>query len=170
MFTGLSVKGGPYIIRYPRGCGEGVDWKSPELEALPVGKGERLLEGKGVAVLAIGPCANRALEAAKRHKADYWKAPAVYDMRFLKPLDTDILEEVASGFHTILTVEDGCLKGGLYSAVCEYFAGRSNRPVIKGLGIPDRFVEQDRQDAQRQDCGLDSESILDLLTEMMKNS
>ena len=170
MFTGLSVKGGPYIIRYPRGCGEGVDWKSPELEALPVGKGERLLEGKGVAVLAIGPCANRALEAAKRHKADYWKAPAVYDMRFLKPLDTDILEEVATGFHTILTVEDGCLKGGLYSAVCEYFAGRSNRPVIKGLGIPDRFVEQDRQDAQRQDCGLDSESILDLLPEMMKNS
>ncbi len=170
MFTGLSIKGGPYILRYPRGCGEGVDWKSPEPEALPIGKGEKLLEGKGVAVLAIGPCVNRALEAAKRHKTDYWTAPSVYDMRFLKPLDTDILEEVAATCHSILTVEDGCLKGGLYGAVSEYFAGRGKRPVIKGLGIPDQFVEQDRQDAQRRDAGLDSESILDLLREMMKIS
>ena len=170
MFTGLSICGGPYIIRYPRGCGEGVDWETPAPEALPIGKGEKLMDGKGVAILAIGPCVNRALEAAKRHKADFWKAPAVYDMRFLKPLDADILEEAAANCSTILTVEDGCLKGGLYGAVCEYFAGKGRRPVIKGLGIPDRFVEQDRQDSQRQDCGLDTESILDLLTEMMKNS
>ena len=110
------------------------------------------------------------LEAAKRHKTDYWTAPSVYDMCFLKPLDTDILEEVAATCHSILTVEDGCLKGGLYGAVSEYFAGRGKRPVIKGLGIPDQFVEQDRQDAQRRDAGLDSESILDLLREMMKIS
>ncbi|MBO4434813.1 MAG: 1-deoxy-D-xylulose-5-phosphate synthase [Bacteroidales bacterium] len=170
MFSGLSIKGGPYIIRYPRGCGEGVDWKSPELEALPIGKGEKLVDGKGVAILAIGPCVNRAVEAAQRHKLDYWSLPSVYDMRFLKPIDTDILEEVAATCHSILTVEDGCLKGGLYSAVSEYFAGRTKRPVIKGLGIPDRFIEQDRQDSQRRDCGLDSDSILDLLREMMKIS
>ena len=170
MFTGLSLKGGPYIIRYPRGCGEGVDWKAPELEAIPVGKGEKLVDGKGVAILALGPCANRAVEAAKRHKLDYWSMPRVYDMRFLKPIDTDILEEVAATCHSILTVEDGCIKGGLYGAVSEYFAGRSKRPIIKGLGIPDRFVEQDSQDSQRRDCGLDSESILDLLREMMNFS
>ena len=170
MFAGLSVKGGPYIIRYPRGCGEGVDWKDVEPEAITIGKGEKLMEGKGVAILALGPCVNRALEAAQRHKADYWTGPSVYDMRFVKPLDTDILEEVAASCHSILTVEDGCLKGGLYGAVSEYFAGRSKRPVIKCLGIPDRFVEQDRQSAQRQDCGLDMESILDLLREMMKIS
>lgn len=170
MFAGLTIKGGPYIIRYPRGCGEGVDWKEAEAEALTIGKGEKLMDGKGVAILAIGPCANRALEAAKRHKADYWTGPAVYDMRFLKPLDTDILEEVAENCHSILTVEDGCIKGGLYGAVSEYFAGRSKRPVIKCLGIPDRFVEQDSQKAQRQDCGLDMESILDLVREMMKIS
>ncbi|MBO7070243.1 MAG: 1-deoxy-D-xylulose-5-phosphate synthase [Bacteroidales bacterium] len=170
MFTGLSLKGGPYIIRYPRGCGEGVDWKAPELEAIPVGKGEKLVDGKGVAILALGPCANRAVEAAKRHKLDYWSMPSVYDMRFLKPIDTDILEEVAATCHSILTVEDGCIKGGLYGAVSEYFAGRSKRPIIKGLGIPDRFVEQDSQDSQRRDCGLDSESILDLLREMMNFS
>lgn len=170
MFAGLSVKGGPYIIRYPRGCGEGVDWKSPEPEALPIGKGKKLMDGKSVAILAIGPSANRALEAAKRHKADYWTGPSVYDMRFLKPLDTDILEEVAANCHSVITVEDGCLKGGLFGAVSEYFAGRAKRPVIKGLGIPDRFVQQDRQDSQRRDCSLDTESILDLLVEMMKNS
>jgi len=170
MFTGLSIKGGPYIIRYPRGCGEGVDWKTPEPESLPIGKGEKLVDGKGVAILALGPCVNRAVEAAKRHKLDYWSMPSVYDMRFLKPIDTDILEEVAATCHSILTVEDGCIKGGLYGAVSEYFAGRSKRPIIKGLGIPDRFVEQDTQSAQRRDCGLDSESILDLLREMMNFS
>ncbi|MBR3097482.1 MAG: 1-deoxy-D-xylulose-5-phosphate synthase, partial [Bacteroidales bacterium] len=167
MYTGLSLKGGPYIIRYPRGCGEGVEWKDAPFEELPIGKGERLLEGKDVAVLALGPVANRALEAALRHKADYWVAPSVYDMRFLKPLDTAIMEEV-SRCRVILTLEDGALKGGLYGAVCEYFAGRGNAPIIKGLGIPDRFIPQDRQAAQRADCCLDTESIFEVLVELLK--
>jgi len=170
MYSGLFVKGGPYIIRYPRGCGEGVEWKDTQMEEIPIGKGEKLLDGKEVAILAVGPCVNRALEAARRHKADYWVAPSVYDMRFVKPLDTDILEDVAAHYSTVITIEDGCVKGGLFGAVSEYFAGRSKRPVIKGLGIPDRFIQQDRQVSQRQDCGLDMESILDLLREMMKNS
>ena len=167
MYTGLSIQGGPYIIRYPRGCGEGVAWKEEPYRRLDIGKGEKLLDGKDVAVLALGPVANRALEAALRHKADYWVGPAVYDMRFLKPLDTAILEEV-SRYRVILTLEDGALKGGLYSAVCEYFAGRSGAPLIKGLGVPDRFIGQDTQAAQRADCCLDTESIFDFLREMMK--
>jgi 1-deoxy-D-xylulose-5-phosphate synthase len=167
MYTGLFIQGGPYIIRYPRGCGEGVDWKEAPYRRLNIGRGEKLLDGKDVAILALGPVANRALEAALRHKADYWVAPSVYDMRFLKPLDAAILEEVSS-FRIILTMEDGALKGGLYGAVCEYFAGHATAPIIKGLGIPDRFIPQDTQAAQRAECCLDTESIYELLREMMK--
>ena len=168
MYTALAYPGGPFFIRYPRGAAEGVEWEKAEPQTFPIGKGEKLMDGKGVAVLAIGPVANRALEAAMRHKTDYWVGPAVYDMRFLKPLDPDIMDEVA-GYKAILTVEDGCLKGGLYGAVSEYFATMPDAPVIKGVGIPDRFVVQDTQKSQREECGLDAESLLDLLREMMKN-
>jgi 1-deoxy-D-xylulose-5-phosphate synthase len=167
MYTGLSVPGGPYVIRYPRGCGEGVDWKDVPFEKLPIGRGERLLEGKDVAILALGPVANRALEAALRHKTDYWVAPSVYDMRWLKPLDAAIMEAV-SGCRVVLTLEDGALKGGLYGAVCEYFAGRAEAPIVKGLGIPDRFIGQDTQAAQRAECCLDTESIFGILVDLMK--
>jgi len=168
MYTSLSAKEGPFIIRYPRGYGEGTPWKEAQFEAMPVGKGRKLLDGKGVAVLALGPVANRALEAARRHKIDYWSCPAVYDMRWLKPLDTDILEEV-SRFKAIVTLEDGCLKGGLFGAVSEYFAARPDAPVIKGVGIPDRFIPQATRNQQLEDCGLDTESLFDLFISMMKN-
>ena len=168
MYTALEYPGGPFFIRYPRGYGEGIDWEKADASALPVGKGECLMKGKGVAVLALGPVANRALDAARRHKTDYWVGPSVYDMRFLRPLDQDIMEEVSS-CKAILTVEDGSLKGGLYGAVSEYFAARPDAPIIKGVGIPDKFVVQDTQEAQRGQCGLDTESIFDLLREMMKN-
>ena len=168
MYTALEYPGGPFFIRYPRGYGEGMDWEKADADVLPVGKGQCLMKGKGVAVLALGPVANRALEAAQRHKADYWVGPSVYDMRFLKPLDQDIMEEVSS-CKAILTVEDGSLKGGLYGAVSEYFAARPDAPIIKGVGIPDKFVVQDTQKAQREECGLDTESLFDLLREMMKN-
>ncbi|MBO5582103.1 MAG: 1-deoxy-D-xylulose-5-phosphate synthase [Bacteroidales bacterium] len=167
MYTGLHGEGGPFIIRYPRGCGEGVAWKEEPFRRLDIGKGEKLMDGKTVAILALGPVANRALEAARRHQDDYWVGPAVYNMRFLKPLDTAILEEV-SEYRVILTLEDGTLKGGLFSAVSEYFAGRSRRPVIKGLGAPDRFIGQDTQAAQRADCCLDTKTILDILRDLMK--
>ncbi len=168
MYTGLSVSGGPLIIRYPRGLGEGEAWREAPYQELPIGKGEKLLDGKGVAILGIGPVVNRALEAALRHKEEFKKAPAVYDMRFLKPIDTEILEE-AGRFKAIITVEDGALKGGLFGAVSEYFAGRADAPVIKGVGIPDRYMPQDTQKAQRASCGMDAESLLELITEMLKN-
>ena len=168
MYSALQYEGGPYLIRYPRGCGEGTPWKEEPFRSLPVGKGEKLLDGKGVAILGVGPVVNRALEAALRHKADYWKAPAVYDMRFVKPLDAAILEEV-SRFNIILTLEDGCLKGGLFGAVAEYFAGKAGAPLIKGLGIPDSFIGQDTREAQLEACGLDAESIYELLVDMLKN-
>ncbi|MBR3405781.1 MAG: 1-deoxy-D-xylulose-5-phosphate synthase [Bacteroidales bacterium] len=168
MYTGLSLKGGPMIIRYPRGIGEGVAWKEASYEALPVGKGEKLLDGKGVAILGIGPVVNRALAAARRCLSETGKAPAVYDLRFLKPLDEDILRE-AGKFKAVITVEDGSLKGGLFGAVSEFFAGRTGAPVIKGMGIPDRFIGQDTQKAQWALCGLDEESLFELITDMLKN-
>ena len=168
MYTGLSLTDGPLIIRYPRGIGEGEPWQEAPYEQLSIGKGERLVEGKRVAVLGIGPVVNRAAEAAARHKIDYGVAPAVYDLRFLKPLDAQIMEE-AGKFEAIITVEDGCLKGGLYGAVSEYFAGREDAPLIKGVGIPDRFIPQDSQKAQRASCGMDEASLYDLILEMMKN-
>ena len=166
MFTGLSLERSPMVIRYPRGAGEGESWRDAQYVSLPVGRGEKLMAGKRVAILGLGPVVNQALAAAKRHKADYWVGPSVYDMRFLKPLDTDILEEAGKS-DVILTVEDGCLKGGLYGAVCEYFAGRENAPIIKGVGIPDRFIQQDSQKHQWEECGLDEESLLDLLRGIM---
>ena len=168
MHTALSAKEGPFIIRYPRGCGEGVEWREASPVIMETGKGEKLMDGTRVAILALGPVVGKALEAAHRHKADYWVSPAVFDMRFLKPLDESILEE-ASKFDVILTMEDGCLKGGLYGAVSEWFAGKKNAPIIKGLGIPDRFVEQDTQEGQRKACCLDADSVYSLLYEMMKN-
>ncbi len=168
MYAALESKGGPFFIRYPRGAGEGVAWENVEAPRLTVGKGEKLFAGKGVAVLGIGPVVNRALAAAQRHKTDYWVGPSVYDMRFLKPLDPDIMSEVSS-YKAIITVEDGTLKGGLYGAVSEYFAGREDAPIIKGIGAPDRFVVQDTQKAQWAECGMDEESLFDLLREMMKN-
>jgi 1-deoxy-D-xylulose-5-phosphate synthase len=168
MYTGLSLKDSPLIIRYPRGIGEGVAWQDAPYEELPVGRGEKLLDGKDVAVLGLGPGVNRALAAALRCKEEGMQAPAVYDMRFLKPLDTDILEEV-SKFKVLVTIEDGALKGGLYGAVSEYFAGSSDAPVIKGVGIPDSFIPQDTQKAQRASCGMDEESLYILLAELLKN-
>ena len=168
MYTGLSQQDGPLIIRYPRGMGEGTPWQETPFEALPLGKGRQLLEGKGVAILGLGPVVNRALSAAHRCKAETGKGPAVYDMRFLKPLDTEIMEE-AGKYKAIITLEDGALKGGLYGAVSEYFAGRTDAPIIKGVGIPDRFIGQDTQKAQWASCGLDEESIYELVTDMIKN-
>lgn len=168
MYTAMSQAHGPFIIRYPRGYGEGTPWKESAFEELPVGKGRKLLDGKGVAVLALGPVANRALEAGRRHKTDYWSCPSVYDMRFLKPLDTEILEEAAKS-KVIVTVEDGTVKGGLFGAVSEYFAGRADAPVIKAVGIPDRFIPQATRDQQMQECGLDTESLFDLFIALMKN-
>ena len=168
MYTALHQAQGPFIIRYPRGIGEGVAWKDAPFRELPVGKGEKLLDGKQVAILGIGPVVNRALAAAQRHQADYWVAPAVYDMRYVKPLDVEILEEAAR-FKVILTLEDGTLKGGLFGAVSEYFAGRPDAPIIKGVGIPDRFVQQDSQKNQLAACSLDQDGIYDLLLGIMKN-
>ena len=166
MYTGLQQDKGPFIIRYPRGMGEGVDWKDTPFELLPPGRGERLADGSRIAILTLGPFAYRALEAARTFAEEGGTAPAVYDLRYLKPLDEALLAEVADRFETILTVEDGALMGGLYGAVCEFVAGQGRNIRVQGLGIPDRFISQASQQEERHACGLDAEGILDQLRKL----
>ncbi len=159
MYTALHAESGPFIIRYPRGCGEGVAWKDEPYALLPQGRGEKLLDGKRLAVLALGPCANAAVEAARS------LGVAVWDVRYLKPLDPAMLAEAAS-FEAVLTVEDGCLAGGLYGAVAEAI-GR--QVPVHGLGIPDRFIEAAPQSRQRAVCGIDREGIERKIEDILKN-
>lgn len=168
MYTGMHSETGPFIIRYPRGCGEGVEWKEKEFVTLETGKGEMMLKGSGLAILAIGPVANRAYEAAVEYGKLHGVNPYVFNMRYLKPMDTGILEEVAGECKMILTVEEGCLAGGLFGAVTEYMAEHNHLLTIHGAGIPDKFIAQDKQRCQREECGLDTGNILERITEMMR--
>ncbi len=169
MYTGLKTGHGPFIIRYPRGCGESAEWRNADFEIMQAGKGRRLRSGKGTAVIALGPFANRAAEAADRIKKEFGEETSVYDMVFLKPIDTFILEEAAENCEDIITVEDGTVKGGLYGEVSEYFASRKKKPRIHAIGIPDRFMIQDSQSSQRHECRLDAEGIYGTLAEILKN-
>jgi 1-deoxy-D-xylulose-5-phosphate synthase len=166
MYTAYLHDTGPFIIRYPRGLGEGVAWKDSPMQELPLGKAETLLEGDTVALVCLGPVANRAVEAAQ----DFPGRVGVYDFRFLKPLDHETLDLIAGRYSHILTLEDGSLKGGLYGAVCEHLACRPERPVIEGAGIPDAFTLHARQADQRRDCGLDKKGISDRIGKILAAS
>ena len=167
MFTALNYPGGPFIIRYPRGCGEGVEWKSVPYEQIEVGKSEKLVSGETVAIIAAGPEACRAVEAADIVYDKSGIRPAVYDVRFVKPLDRSMMEEAAT-VGKVLTVEEGSLKGGLFGAVTEYMAENNHPGVqVSGLGIPDEYISQDTQSNQRHSCGLDAESIAERVLAMI---
>ena len=155
MYTALHQGSGPFIIRYPRGEGEGVEWKDSAASLLPVGKAIELRRGSRIAIVAIGPCAHWAEGAASL----YPDAVGVYNFRFLKPLDTEMLDFIARNYRTVISVEDGCLAGGLYGAVCEYFQSAGCGIRVAGLGIPDKFVRHDRQAAQRAETGIDIDGI-----------
>ena len=146
--------------------GEGVSWKDEEYRELPIGKAETLKKGTEAAVITIGPMAGGALEAAE----GFGDRVGVYDFKFLKPLDEELLDLISSRYRYILTVEDGCLKGGLYGAVTEYLASRSRNVIIEGLGIGDEFPGQNRQSEQRALYGLNAEGIGKRLKKFLENS
>ena len=166
MYAALQHEGGPFIIRYPRGCGEGAVWKDAAVVPIPEGKAETLLEGSPVAVVAIGPSVNRALEAAAKFPGKV----SVYNFRFLKPLDEETLAAIARTHTHIITMEDGCLKGGLFGAVSEFVAEHAPGVQVKGLGIPDEFVRHASQAAQRSYCGLDEEGVEKILKDCLRIS
>lgn len=155
MYSAALSPTGPYIIRYPRGMGEGSDWKNTEYVEIPTGSEETIMEGGEIAVIASGPAVNRAAEAA----ADYPGRVGVYNFRFIKPLDENLLSEIAAKYGHIITVEDGSLKGGLYGAVCEYIMSIGVKTRVDGIGIGDVFVEQARQKVQLENFGISREGI-----------
>ena len=159
MYSAMLSENGPYIIRYPRGYGEGTDWQNHQYTRLTEGKGERLLEGSRLAVVCAGPVANRAVEAARMiSEAEGWN-PSIYNIRYIKPVDETLLSELAADYECVITVEDGTVLGGLYGVVSEYMAAREGAPVVKGIGIPDRYVSQGTQEELREECGLTKEEL-----------
>lgn len=148
---------GPITIRYPRGNCQGLELPE-DFHKIEKGKAVKLRQGTEVAVLSIGTIGNQVTKAIEMLGDDAAKV-SHYNMRFLRPLDTDAVMEAASSHKAIVTVEDGCVAGGLYGAVCETLAAKGINCRIKGLGIPDKFIEQGTVTQQLQECGLDAESV-----------
>ncbi len=160
MFTAQQPGGGPFVIRYPRGRGVKVEWQCP-MRKVPIGRGRKLSEGTDVAVLSIGPVGNTVQQAIADLAAEGSALSiAHYDMRFLKPLDEDILKEVGERFQRIITVEDGVRNGGMGSAVLEWMSDHGYQPRITRLGLPDEFVEQGTVAQLHHLVGIDKEGII----------
>ena len=167
MYTAQLPDKGTFIIRYPRGRGEfplaspedKPVWEQP-FEEIPVGKGRKLKEGKGTAVLSIGPVGNNVAEAVRDTEA------AHYDLRFLKPLDETLLHELGQNFKHIITVEDGVRNGGMGSAVLEWMSDHDYHPHVVRLGLPDEFVEHGTVAELQHIVGLDVGNIRKTLSEI----
>lgn len=156
MYTG-SLYGGPFSIRYPRGNGVMVNWRTP-LQRIPVGQGRLVRGGEEVAILTLGHIGNYAVEACESLEKEGFN-PAHYDMRFVKPLDEKLLHEIFSTFKKVITVEDGCLMGGFGSAVLEWMVDHDYQAQVKRLGIPDDIIEHGEQLELHRDCGFDPQGI-----------
>ena len=154
----------PFVIRYPRGQGVMPEWRTP-MEKLTIGTGRKIADGKQIAILTIGHPGNFAVNACKM-LADDDLFPAHYDMRFVKPIDEEMLHEVASKFDKIITVEDGTIVGGFGSAVLEFMAANAYAPEVKMLGIPDRIVEHGKPAELHKECGYDAAAIAAAVREM----
>lgn len=163
MFTAQLPGHGFFVIRYPRGRGYLRDWRCP-LAEVPVGRGRKLRDGRDLAVITLGPIGHAAAEAIARVEAERAAegrpvAVAHYDLRFLKPLDTELLDEVGRTFRRVVTVEDGVRAGGMGSAVLEYFADHDCDVHVERLGLPDQFVEHGDLASLHHLVGIDAEGI-----------
>ena len=165
MYTATLYKDGAFSIRYPRGQGVMPNWRTP-LKEIPVGQGRLVQEGEEVAILTIGHIGNYAV-AAYQTLADEDVYPAHYDLRFVKPLDEDLLHEVFGQFKHVVTVEDGCLMGGMGSAVLEFMVDHGYSASVKRLGIPDRVVEHGEQPELHRECGYDPNGIAQAVRELL---
>ncbi|HAH37880.1 MAG TPA: 1-deoxy-D-xylulose-5-phosphate synthase [Algoriphagus sp.] len=163
MFSSLSHEG-PYSIRYPRGNGVMPEWRTA-FQQIPLGQGRIVKEGEEVAILTIGHIGNYAVEACETLSAEGLN-PAHYDMRFVKPLDEELLHEVFGKFKKVITVEDGCLMGGFGSAVLEWMMDHEYQAQVKRLGIPDEVVEHGEQIELHRACGFDPDGIADAVRSM----
>ena len=159
MFTAQLPNKGAFAIRYPRGRGHIKDWKCP-LEEIPVGKGRKLKGGKDIAIVTIGPIGYTASAAIQEAEKEKSISIAHYDLRFLKPLDEEMLHEIGTHFDKVITIEDGVKKGGMGSALLEFFSENNYKPSVKRIGVPDEFIEHGKVNELYYICGMDKKSIL----------
>lgn len=168
MYTAVYGNSGPFVIRYPRGQGELLDWKN-EMKILPIGKGRKLRDGKDIALISIGTIGNVGAAAIEKAKASSMDV-AHYDLLFLKPIDKDLLKEVAENYSTIVTLENGSIEGGMGSAVIEFFADNGyNNLSVHRLGIGDEFVAHGSTEDLMRYCKIDEEGILESLISINKS-
>lgn len=166
MYTAQLENKGPFVIRYPRGNGVMPDWKRPFKE-IPIGKGRKLVDGEEVAILTIGHIGNEAAKAIVELNTE-GIYPAHYDLRFVKPLDEELLHEVFGKFNKIITVEDGALPGGFGSAILEFMSDHNYKAEVVRLGIPDEIIEHGEQEELWRLCGYDFSSIIKVCQKLCK--
>lgn len=164
MYTAQAKPRGPFVIRYPRGSGVMKKWRTP-FEELTIGKGQKIKDGTKVAVISIGHQGNNVTQAIS--KLDNPDLVAHYDIRFLKPIDTDLLHEVFSRFKHVVTIEDGVLKGGLGSTVIEFMNLHNYNAKVTTLGVPDYFVEHGEPDQLYAECGFDTNAIVNTIKKLL---
>ena len=164
MYTAQLYREGPFVIRYPRGHGVMKKWQTP-FRQLAFGKGRKLKEGSDMALVSIGPLGNGGLAACERLESEGLGSVAFYDLRFLKPLDEQLLHEIFSGFQFILTLEDNAVSGGMGSALLEFMGDHGYQANVRRLGIPDRFVSQGKPMELYRECGLDGHAVYHVLKE-----
>lgn len=164
MYTGYKISDGPFVIRYPRGKGEKSDWRN-DMQILPIGKGRKLREGNDIAVLSLGPIGNEAMKAIDQVEQEGISV-AHYDMIYLKPLDKALLHEVGRKFKRIITIENGVIAGGLGSAVLEFMADHGYTPFVKRIGVPDQFIEHGSIPELYKLCGMDADSIAEIIRQL----
>lgn len=165
MFTAQQDDMGPFSIRYPRGNGVMLEWKTP-MHAIKVGTGRKLTNGSDMAILTIGHPGNFA-QSAIAQLNNGTVSIAHYDMRFVKPIDEIMLHEVFSKFKKVVTVEDGCLMGGFGSAVIEFMVDNNYSAQVVRLGIPDKYIHHGTQQELWEDCGIDTKAIVQTVEKML---
>jgi 1-deoxy-D-xylulose-5-phosphate synthase len=166
MYTAQLAKYGPFSIRYPRGRGKIIDWRLDFKELVP-GKARQLSVGTDLAILTIGQAGNLVQEALEKLKTSQLSV-AHYDMRYIKPLDTQILHTILKTFSKIITVEDGLLNGGFGSAILEFMSDNGYSAQIIRLGVPDRFIDHGTQAELYKECGYDPDSIIKVINTLVK--
>ena len=167
MYTAQLPNQGPFSIRYPRGNGVMLDWKTP-FEELEIGVGRKIKDGEEIAILSFGHPGNFVLSAQETFEKEGLNI-AHYDMRFVKPLDEKLLHTIFKKFNTIITIEDGCLQGGFGSAILEFMANNNYQTAVKRLGIPDEFIHHGSQEELHHDCKYDVNAIIATVHEVLAN-
>jgi 1-deoxy-D-xylulose-5-phosphate synthase len=158
LFTAIQYKEGPIVLRYPRGSALGVPLKD-DFDLIPIGKSEIITEGHDVAILAIGSMVNYAMKVNDKLKNEGISSEIV-NMRYVKPLDTNLLDELSENFQKIITLEENSIIGGFGSAITEYFIDKNYKNDILRLGLPDKFIEHGTQAELHHLLGIDPEGIL----------